>query len=618
MDKRISQLDSTVLLTGDEFVAIVQPIDNPKDNRKITLDQIGDFLTDIYGLISGHVILNSGVTLTQRENLNFINGLTASDIVPNTNVELGGILSKDTELQGVSAYNLKLGTTASRLTTLEFNVVNEVRSTLSGNNNVIIGKNITYTATGHDDYVLGIGHNISSPGGGQINWLFVSAEEATITNNAVGVINNSMIHGGFQNTIINGAGKQTFNANIVSGALNIIDNTSYSGTSTSWNFIAGRRNVIDADGDYGIVLGLRGRVTGLGGFVIGLALTDETTDPYVLSSGIHAINMSANSSAQTVGHGALSNYSAILGGYNHNIPSTSESVVILGGNTIKARASSPNLVYVPALNLVSIAGDYGTPGVGDVWYNSSTHEFRGRQNTTNYSFLTGTSNDDYWSRSSGGILTGDNTITVNSPNSLIIADDTLTYAIALITGSAVILQADQISIQGDNSGFTIIDSRVTPLGFQYQSDYTTLTTLSLIHKGFGDTNYWKLKSGGTLTGDNTISGSSNMGFTNTAIGVGIAPGLIPGDTKMIIQGNGTGTNKTLLLQDSEGGLIFSVLDNKSWGFNGVAASATQTGWTTSNVVTDRVLDANSTSLDEVADVLCTLIEDLKTKGILSI
>ena len=52
------------------------------------------------------------------------------------------------------------------------------------------------------------------------------------------------------------------------------------------------------------------------------------------------------------------------------------------------------------------------------------------------------------------------------------------------------------------------------------------------------------------------------------------------------------------------------------GFNGTAPAAQSTGWTTSNVTTDKVIDANSTSLDEVADVLCTLIEALKGTGII--
>lgn len=37
----------------------------------------------------------------------------------------------------------------------------------------------------------------------------------------------------------------------------------------------------------------------------------------------------------------------------------------------------------------------------------------------------------------------------------------------------------------------------------------------------------------------------------------------------------------------------------------------------SNVTTDRVLDADSTTLAEVADVLGTLITDLKDKGVIS-
>ncbi len=41
-----------------------------------------------------------------------------------------------------------------------------------------------------------------------------------------------------------------------------------------------------------------------------------------------------------------------------------------------------------------------------------------------------------------------------------------------------------------------------------------------------------------------------------------------------------------------------------------------TGWTTSNVSSDKVMDANATSIDELADVLGTLIDTLKTYGLL--
>ena len=45
-------------------------------------------------------------------------------------------------------------------------------------------------------------------------------------------------------------------------------------------------------------------------------------------------------------------------------------------------------------------------------------------------------------------------------------------------------------------------------------------------------------------------------------------------------------------------------------------TATQTGWSTSNVTTDRTIDANGL-VTEIGDGLCTLIDDLIAKGIIS-
>lgn len=41
---------------------------------------------------------------------------------------------------------------------------------------------------------------------------------------------------------------------------------------------------------------------------------------------------------------------------------------------------------------------------------------------------------------------------------------------------------------------------------------------------------------------------------------------------------------------------------------------TQQGYTTSNVTTTRTIDADTATTAEIADVLCTLIEDLKAVG----
>lgn len=57
-------------------------------------------------------------------------------------------------------------------------------------------------------------------------------------------------------------------------------------------------------------------------------------------------------------------------------------------------------------------------------------------------------------------------------------------------------------------------------------------------------------------------------------------------------------------------------DGSNIGFFGVTPAARAAAYTLTNVSTDRAFDADSTSLDEVADVLGTLIADLKTYGLL--
>jgi len=59
-------------------------------------------------------------------------------------------------------------------------------------------------------------------------------------------------------------------------------------------------------------------------------------------------------------------------------------------------------------------------------------------------------------------------------------------------------------------------------------------------------------------------------------------------------------------------------DGTNFGFAGAAPSAPQTGYTTfTNLSTDRTCDADTVVVAELADIVGTLIEDLKTKGILS-
>ena len=85
----------------------------------------------------------------------------------------------------------------------------------------------------------------------------------------------------------------------------------------------------------------------------------------------------------------------------------------------------------------------------------------------------------------------------------------------------------------------------------------------------------------------------------------------------------TGTNNlssetTFRVRSDSGVYIFECRNDGSFSFRGGSTSVAQTGYTTfTNLTTDRTCDANNTTIDELADILGTLIVDLKTKGIIA-
>ncbi len=100
-----------------------------------------------------------------------------------------------------------------------------------------------------------------------------------------------------------------------------------------------------------------------------------------------------------------------------------------------------------------------------------------------------------------------------------------------------------------------------------------------------------------------------------AVGIGVSP---TSTTCLQVRGQGTGTNETLRIENSGGTARFVVRDDGAYAFAGGTVGAAQTGYTTfTNLTTDRTCDANATTVDELADILGTLIVDLKTKGIIS-
>jgi len=86
--------------------------------------------------------------------------------------------------------------------------------------------------------------------------------------------------------------------------------------------------------------------------------------------------------------------------------------------------------------------------------------------------------------------------------------------------------------------------------------------------------------------------------TNTDIGITLTP-------------KGTGRVLVTAALEVDGALDH---DGSTVGLYGVTPVAQSTGWAVTNVTTDKVFNANSTSLDEIADVLGTLITYLISRG----
>lgn len=122
----------------------------------------------------------------------------------------------------------------------------------------------------------------------------------------------------------------------------------------------------------------------------------------------------------------------------------------------------------------------------------------------------------------------------------------------------------------------------------------------------GDTNIYRSYASGLATDDDfylSVDGKSLF------LGAGFDLQLIHNGTNSLIN-NFTGELRI------DGSAATGVRLMGSLGFFNTLPVAQNTGWSVTNVTTDRVYDANSTSLDEIADVLGTLINQLKTYGLI--
>jgi len=111
------------------------------------------------------------------------------------------------------------------------------------------------------------------------------------------------------------------------------------------------------------------------------------------------------------------------------------------------------------------------------------------------------------------------------------------------------------------------------------------------------------------------NGNVGIGYNGGAAVFSVA---VQPTARLQIRGAGTGTGVALLVENSSGTARFTVRDDGAFAFAGGTVAAAETGWTTfANLTTDRTCDANATTVEELADILGTLIVALKNKGIIA-
>lgn len=115
---------------------------------------------------------------------------------------------------------------------------------------------------------------------------------------------------------------------------------------------------------------------------------------------------------------------------------------------------------------------------------------------------------------------------------------------------------------------------------------------------------------GNTTGD-AYSLYRISGGTSWAVGLDNSDS----DKWKVSQSTGLGTNDYIAVTTAGGVSLAPV--GGALGFFGVTPAAKVTTYSATNVTTDRSYDANATSVDELADVLGTLISDLRGYGLLS-
>lgn len=326
--------------------------------------------------------------------------------------------------------------------------------------------------------------------------------------------------------------------------------------------------------------------------LIGGIWTPGDTDPRTnlkvpQVNGIGAFGWYSTDAGQTNNHGALGDFSAILGGVNHNIPANATNSVVIGGTAIKVATGVTNTVHLPKVRIgLGTGGSLSTNNANNnlLVLNATTGEIEirlastisGGTGTTNVTASNGLSKVGQDVRL-GGTVTGDTTISINSG---------LTFAI--IAGEASVIQLStsdgDISVNAvgggiamsSTNGFNILDTSPTELFILHRNDGGALTisnsnsSTSIIHSIMMDVSGVTFTEGNNKPFAYDSDYSANIGprsIPDAAWVTGLTSsggGITGGTNGLSIQGSGKnlGLGGTLtgntLLQGNDNTVTFAI------------------------------------------------------------
>jgi hypothetical protein len=239
-----------------------------------------------------------------------------------------------------------------------------------------------------------------------------------------------------------------------------------------------------------------GRASHAGGFGDGTRL--------IIAGGLGSFNHSANNSSQGDSEGALSNYSAILGGINNHISIGNTGATIIGGNQIKLTgATYSHYTAVDNLAIWSVP-TFGSTGDTVLVYNQQTkkvrtvpQQFIGSGSTAIIDANNGLTKVNFDIRL-GGIVTGNTVVSGNTTSSLtwgykagsfrnfnIFANSGITMSSKYVEYNSVV----QTGVTGSNndtySGYTLFNNRKIRVATHlFQVNTGNSTTFNYYRSGF--------------------------------------------------------------------------------------------------------------------------------------